>query len=122
MEGRLFSYTKKPRRMVAFESHPVGLSKKLVFIGGLGDGFLATPYLPALASAVAELGYSLVQVQLSSFAQGYGDTTLTRFVPPSIRVLHTRIFRLYLVESIRFVVRSLTAFMKCIEMSRNWTS
>ncbi|KAF9364022.1 hypothetical protein BGX34_002741 [Mortierella sp. NVP85] len=60
-----------------FESGPEHSSGSVVFIGGLLDGYHALPYLPQLGQAIAEqLGFSLIQVMLSSSHMGYGISSL----------------------------------------------
>ena len=44
--------------------------------GGLTDGFFATPYLPALASALAASGWSLVSALLRSSHSAWGCSSL----------------------------------------------
>lgn len=46
------------------------------FPGGLTDGFFATPYLPALASALARGGWSLVSALLRSSHSAWGCSSL----------------------------------------------
>lgn len=76
MKGDLFIYEEE-RRLVAFESGGISSSDKcLVFIGGLFDGLLSLPYLPALAAGIAEHGYSLVQPFLSTSFTGFGHGSL----------------------------------------------
>lgn len=48
----------------------------VVFVAGLTDGLLATPYVPALARAVTALGAALVTPLLSSSYGGYGVSSL----------------------------------------------
>lgn len=50
--------------------------KVVLFVGGLTDGYLSTPYLPALAKSLEEQGWALVQVHLSSSYLGYGTGSL----------------------------------------------
>ena len=47
MEGRLFVYQ---HGLCAFQSGNSGSDKHLVVMGGLTDGLLATPYVPALSA------------------------------------------------------------------------
>ncbi|KAF9936138.1 hypothetical protein BGZ65_002716 [Modicella reniformis] len=59
-----------------FESGPDSTGS-VVFIAGLLDGYHALPYLPLLSKALAEqLGFSLIQVMLSSSHMGYGTSSL----------------------------------------------
>lgn len=72
--GDLFQYDEE-ERLNAFETEPKS-DKVVIFIGGLGDGFNAVPFLPPLSKAVSALGWSLVQVQLSSSVDGFGTSNL----------------------------------------------
>lgn len=63
---------------VAFEFEPSGKSKVLIFVGGLTDGLLTVPYLQGLAKALAPLGFSLIQIQISSSFIGFGTGSLKR--------------------------------------------
>ena len=108
MRGELFVYSPEAR-LVAFQSaapaRDGGASASsapaadvLVFIGGLSDGFLATPYVERLADALTGAGWALVQarrifphfacplrlihrgpqVLLSSSYGGWGTASLSR--------------------------------------------
>lgn len=72
--GDLFQYNEE-ERLNAFETEPKS-DKVVIFIGGLGDGFNAVPFLSPLSKAVSALGWSLVQVQLSSSVDGFGTSDL----------------------------------------------
>ncbi|KAG0884374.1 hypothetical protein G6F15_005146 [Rhizopus arrhizus] len=50
----------------------------IVFIGGLGDGLNAVPYLKPLETTLKSIGWSLTQVQLSSSVTGYGISSLQK--------------------------------------------
>lgn len=65
-------------KRVAFEFDPIGKSKALIFVGGLTDGLLTVPYLQGLAKALDPLGYSLVQIQITSSYIGFGTGSLKR--------------------------------------------
>ncbi|WPK22847.1 hypothetical protein PUMCH_000066 [Australozyma saopauloensis] len=55
----------------------------LIFIGGLGDGFLTVPYVPDLAQGIeGKFGrnWTVVQALISSSYQGYGTGSLKRDV------------------------------------------
>lgn len=67
MQGTLLQYGPKAEHL-AFASN-LSCSKQVVLIGGLTDGLLFAPYAPALASALATRGWSLLQAQLSSSYQ-----------------------------------------------------
>ncbi|KAI9282303.1 hypothetical protein BY458DRAFT_552523 [Sporodiniella umbellata] len=72
--GELFTYEKESN-LVAFESG-VPTDKTVVFIGGLGDGWNAVPYLTPLGKSLSSIGWSLTQAQLTSSFGGYGITDL----------------------------------------------
>ncbi|KAI8391390.1 uncharacterized protein BYT42DRAFT_556714 [Radiomyces spectabilis] len=76
-EGSLFTYY-EPGRLTAFESGPKDSSKTVVFVGGLGDGFNAVPFLVPLNKTLNEAGWSLIQVYLSSSYSGYGISNLQK--------------------------------------------
>jgi hypothetical protein len=52
----------------------------VVFVAGLTDGFMATPYLAQLQARLASGGWSLVQALLSSSYAGYGHSSLRQDV------------------------------------------
>lgn len=63
------------------ESNPA--SNVLLFIGGLGDGLLTVPYLPALSSHIGTLDskngkWCLIQALISSSYKGWGTGSLDR--------------------------------------------
>ncbi|KAI8992368.1 hypothetical protein BDB01DRAFT_738314 [Pilobolus umbonatus] len=76
-KGTLFTYNDE-HHLSAFQSSLGTSTKTVVFIGGLGDGFNAVPYLKPLENALAQLGWSLTQVQLSSSYNGYGTSNLQK--------------------------------------------
>lgn len=61
---------------VAFEFEPAGLKKVIIVIGGLTDGLLTVGFAPGVACEVHKLGYSVVQIQLSSSHKGWGTESL----------------------------------------------
>lgn len=65
-------------RHMAFEFAPSGHKKVLIFVGGLMDGFLTVPYLVPLAQKLDTIGYTLVQIQISSSLIGWGTGSLAR--------------------------------------------
>lgn len=65
-------------RKIAFEFDPAGSKKVLIFIGGLLDGLLTVPYLGMLSSKLKEIGWSLIQIQISSSHIGWGTGSLVR--------------------------------------------
>lgn len=73
--GELFTYD-DDSRLTAFETGPIQSTETVVFIGGLGDGFNAVPFLELLEKQLSELNWSLIQVQLSSSFNGYGNSNL----------------------------------------------
>ncbi|KAI9028213.1 hypothetical protein CLU79DRAFT_832624 [Phycomyces nitens] len=75
--GVLFTYDQESR-LTAFESEPH--PNTLVFIGGLGDGYNAVPFLAPLQKQLANIGWSLTQVQLTSSNNGYGASSLAQDV------------------------------------------
>ena len=77
LQGALWQWG---RNKVAFESGPAGSSRKLLVLGGLGDGLLACRWAPALSDAAAAAGWATVQPTLSSAYTGYGTGMLQRDV------------------------------------------
>ncbi|KAI9321610.1 hypothetical protein BX666DRAFT_1004486 [Dichotomocladium elegans] len=73
--GTLYTYY-KPKKLTAFASDPVDASKVVVYVGGLTDGYNSVPFLEPLQAALADIGWSLIQVQLSSSYTGYGIVNL----------------------------------------------
>ncbi|KAB2628049.1 hypothetical protein D8674_032844 [Pyrus ussuriensis x Pyrus communis] len=71
--GVLFKYGPKPIQ-VAFKTGDY--RQRVIFIGGLSDGFLATEYLEPLAIAMDKEKWSLVQPLLSSSYSRYGTSSL----------------------------------------------
>lgn len=65
---------------VAFEFTPTKLSNVLIMIGGMTDGLLTVPYVVNLPRVMKFLGYSVVQIQLTSSFQGWGTTSLRQDV------------------------------------------
>lgn len=72
-QGVLFRYGPKPIQ-VAFRTGDY--KQQVIFIGGLGDGFMATEYLGPLATALDNEKWSLVQILLSSSYSAYGTSSL----------------------------------------------
>lgn len=48
----------------------------VLFVGGLGDTLLSTPYLPKLASALDKHGWRLAQARPTSAGMGWGGCTV----------------------------------------------
>lgn len=66
---------------IEFGNKDVQPDNFLVFIGGLGDGFLTVPYVPTLANAISQRfgnGWVLVQALISSSYLGFGTGSLKR--------------------------------------------
>jgi hypothetical protein len=85
MEGKLVVYD-PDRRLTAFISRGSAATggdvedRAVVFVAGLTDGFMATPYLAQLQARLASGGWSLVQTLLSSSYAGYGHSSLRQDV------------------------------------------
>lgn len=81
MQGTLFKYGPGSAH-VAFKSPATAKHARcsgqlhLVLLGGLTDGLLFAPYCEKLAAAAGDLGWSLVQAQLTSSYQGWGLSSL----------------------------------------------
>ncbi|XP_078435944.1 alpha/beta-Hydrolases superfamily protein [Wolffia australiana] len=71
--GVLFKYGPK-QVQVAFKTGD--FRQQVIFIGGLGEGYLATQYLEPLSVALEKENWSLVQPLLSSSYSGYGISSL----------------------------------------------
>lgn len=65
-------------RHIAFEFTPTSKKNVLIFVGGLMDGLLTVPYLQLLASELAKIDYSLIQIEFSSSHIGWGTGSLNR--------------------------------------------
>lgn len=52
------------------------MDRFLVLLGGLTDGLMFAPYVEPLAVATAQMGWTLVQGQVSSSYQGFGCCNL----------------------------------------------
>lgn len=63
---------------IAFEFAPLGSKKVLVFVGGLMDGLMTVPYLPQLAEELSKIGFSLIQIEITSSHIGWGTGSLSR--------------------------------------------
>ncbi|KAL8838758.1 MAG: hypothetical protein Q9170_002007 [Blastenia crenularia] len=69
-------------RLVAFEHTRNGVSSPpniLLFVGGLNEGFLTTPYIQSLTASLPR-SYSFVEVLLSSSYSGWGHSSITQDV------------------------------------------
>ncbi|KAG8969525.1 hypothetical protein FRC03_002386 [Tulasnella sp. 419] len=73
LSGELSTYHD---RLTLFESGDLNSRRTVVFVGGLGDGLQCVPYLNALSSFLASIGWSLVQVNLSSSYNQFGLSSL----------------------------------------------
>ncbi|EGG04538.1 Hypothetical protein MELLADRAFT_72355 [Melampsora larici-populina 98AG31] len=67
-------------RLTAFESGDLESPNTLIFIGGLGDGFCSVPYLNQLSNSLHSIGWSLIQILLTSSYTGFGTTDLNQDV------------------------------------------
>ena len=79
LEGQLTRYrTDRPK--LQFFEHPASHqhSRFVVYVGGLTDGLLATPYVEALAAECDRQGWAFVQPVLSSSYQGFGRSSLAQ--------------------------------------------
>lgn len=75
VSGSFYEYAP---RLMAFEFNNFKSKNVIIFIGGLGDGFLTVPYLPKLADELNSIGWSLIQIGLTSSNIGWGTGSLTR--------------------------------------------
>lgn len=76
LSGTLSTYNPQTR-LTMFESGPQNSRGSVVFVAGLMDGYNALPYLPLLGKYLEEqLGFSLIQVMLTSSHMGYGISSL----------------------------------------------
>ncbi|KAF9923051.1 hypothetical protein FBU30_006840 [Linnemannia zychae] len=75
LSGTLSVYNPKTR-LTMFESGPQNSQGSVVFVGGLLDGYCALSYLPLLGKYLEKLGFSLIQVMLTSSHMGYGISSL----------------------------------------------
>lgn len=73
--GVIHSYA---HNKIAFEFAPQGNKKVVVFVAGLMDGLMTVPYLPHLAIALSKVGYSLIQIEITSSHIGWGTGSLSR--------------------------------------------
>ncbi|GME74923.1 unnamed protein product [Ambrosiozyma monospora] len=73
--GRLFQYSPG---LSAFEFGNLNSSKVLLFVGGLGDDLLTVPYVQLLSKEINKIGWSLIQIQISSSRIGWGTGSLQR--------------------------------------------
>lgn len=75
MKGSLFIYCRE-KKLCAFKSGCLDADKAVIFIGGLGDGFLSLPFMDRLSAACEQEGYCLIQVLLSSSYSAFGLKSL----------------------------------------------
>ncbi|VEU24239.1 DEKNAAC105352 [Brettanomyces naardenensis] len=75
--GTFYQYSPN-HNLFAFEFGTLHSKKVLIFVGGLGDGFLTVPYLSLLAQRLAQIGWSLIQIQTTSSYIGWGTGSLWR--------------------------------------------
>lgn len=83
-EGTIHKYNASK---VAFEFTPTKLPKVLIMIGGMTDGLLTVPYVVNLPPVMEPLGYSVVQIQLTSSFQGWGTTSLRQDVAEIVELI-----------------------------------
>lgn len=79
MNGYMFHYCEEDRSLVAFVSvnkDQTVCRNALILIPGLCDGFMTLRYTKHLSSELMKIGYSLVQVNLSSSFRQYGFSSL----------------------------------------------
>eukprot|EP00936_MAST-01D_sp_MAST-1D-sp1_P002933 g2933.t1 len=76
MEGRLSVFCSR-KRLCCFETRPSS-DRTLIFLGGLTDGLLATPYIAPLAEVLDRDGWNVLQPILSSSYKGYGTSSLVQ--------------------------------------------
>ncbi|KAF9167899.1 hypothetical protein DFQ26_002647 [Actinomortierella ambigua] len=88
LQGDLAIYNPETR-LSMFESGPLDATSCVIFVGGLQDSFNGLPYLKLLGDKLAnELGFSLVQVMLSSGYMGYGTSSLLQDVKELDILIH----------------------------------
>jgi pimeloyl-ACP methyl ester carboxylesterase len=119
--GELFVYCPH-KRLVAFHHAAMGHTAAcarnvVVFIGGLSDGFCATPYLAPLAAALPPAGWSLLQVLLSSSYAGWGTASLAGDAA-ELRALLAHLTRHRGVERVLLFGHS-TGAQDCIQLLRH---
>ena len=73
--GQLFTYD-QDKRLTAFEIGPNESTEAVVFIGGLGDGYNAVPFLEPLVEKLVAANWSFIQAELSSSFGRYGTSNL----------------------------------------------
>ncbi|SCU79851.1 LAFA_0B06018g1_1 [Lachancea sp. 'fantastica'] len=73
--GILHAY--KPGQ-VAFELSPTSLSKVVIFIGGLSNGLFGVSYIHNVAKELGPLGWSVLQIQMTSSGKGWGLSSLDK--------------------------------------------
>ena len=76
MHGRLSVFCAR-KRLCCFETCHSS-NRTLIFLGGLTDGLLATPYVAPLAEALQRDGWNVLQPILSSSYKGYGICSLAQ--------------------------------------------
>ena len=76
--GILHGYTRKKPTLTCFEFGTERRQDVVLFIGGLGDGFLTVDYIPFLAHRLADINWGFVQCQIRSSFYGYGIGSLEK--------------------------------------------
>ncbi|QOU22251.1 hypothetical protein BRETT_002423 [Brettanomyces bruxellensis] len=75
VSGSFFEYAPS---LFAFEYGDLQSENVLIFIGGLGTGFCSVPYIPELSRKLNDIGWSLIQIQITSSYTGWGTGSLAR--------------------------------------------
>ncbi|CCD24939.1 uncharacterized protein NDAI_0E01230 [Naumovozyma dairenensis CBS 421] len=63
---------------VAFEFTPTDMKNVLIMIGGMTDGLATVPYVTKLPQVMEPLGYSVINIQMSSSFKGFGISSLDK--------------------------------------------
>eukprot|EP00388_Colpodella_angusta_P007063 GDKJ01020267.1.p1 GENE.GDKJ01020267.1~~GDKJ01020267.1.p1 ORF type:complete len:304 (-),score=60.17 GDKJ01020267.1:195-1106(-) len=79
MDGRLYRVSVSQSNVLLFDSDAQSRNG-LFLIGGLTDGLMSLPYTKSLSSALQGIGWSLLQVNLSSSFSGFGMSSIDRDV------------------------------------------
>ena len=75
-EGTLFKYGPAAAHVAFQPAAAPARARVIVVVGGLTDGFFATPYLAPLAASAATAGWGLVTPLLRSSHTGWGTACL----------------------------------------------
>jgi alpha-beta hydrolase superfamily lysophospholipase len=85
-EGTLFKYGPAAAHVAFQPASAPARANVIVALGGLTDGFFATPYLEPLAARAAALGWGLVTPLLRSSHTGWGVASLAQDVEDLARL------------------------------------